>query len=49
MNCNDCNIEMQVLKVENKIFTFKCKKCGKEITKTEEELNTQYKLKNKDK
>lgn len=49
MNCDNCNIEMQVLKVENKTFIFKCKKCSNEITMTEDEINVQYKLKNKDK
>lgn len=49
MNCDNCNIEVQVIKVENKIFYFRCKKCGKEITMTESELNLKYKQKNKDK
>lgn len=47
MNCNNCNIEMQVLKVENNIFTFKCKKCNKQVKITKEELNEKYNLINK--
>ena len=39
MVCPDCQlIEMRLERVEDDVFYFKCKKCGKEITKKTEEL-----------
>jgi len=39
MNCPECEIiEMRLEKVINDEFFFKCKKCGKEVIKKEEEL-----------
>lgn len=42
MLCDNCNIELRLDKVENRIFSFKCLKCGKIQKKTEEELRKEY-------
>lgn len=43
MQCNQCKIDMYLEKVENDIFNFKCKKCGKTVTKTKLEMEDLYK------
>ena len=47
MVCPDCQlIEMRLERVEDDVFYFKCKKCGKEITKKTEELEEEQLLLN---
>ncbi len=42
MECDKCKIEMRVEQVINGKFYFKCRKCGKEIVKTDNELEEYY-------
>ena len=42
MECPECKlVEMRVDKVEDDLIYFVCKKCGKEITKTIEEVENE--------
>ena len=42
MNCPECEIiEMRVERVEDNTIHYKCKKCGKEVKKTIEELESE--------
>lgn len=44
MNCPECKlIEMRVDAVTDNTMHFKCKKCGKEIIKTVEEIEEETK------
>lgn len=42
MNCKECKIDMWFDKKIDKGYKFICKKCGKEVIQTEEELQQEY-------
>lgn len=47
MQCDECMIDMRVKEVKDNIYLFECTKCGKNITKTMQELEADYKKLNK--
>lgn len=47
MVCKECKIDMWFDKEVDNGYKFVCKKCGKEIIQTKEELQKEYEEKNK--
>ena len=47
MQCNECLIDMRVKEVKDDMYLSECTKCRKNITRTRQELEAEYKKINK--